>query len=777
LSQENLKKYLLVLKLGAWYSFLERSPVAKMRWYIINNYATECLRPASNGMNTKLKWGILAGLFIIPIIPFVVSGSILFPFITGKNFLFRIVVQIVFALWLILIVRNSEYRPKFSWLLGSVLIFTFIMGIADVFAVNPSKALWSNFERMEGFIALVHFALYFVVASSVFHTMKKWVSYFYTWIASSVLMCIYGTLQLAGTITINQGGVRVDGTFGNANYLAVFLMFNIFFGLFLFLRSEQKKKLAWIIAPITLYELIILYFTATRGSILGLIGGLFVAVTLTSLCERKNPKLRKLALVGVTALVMFVGGFIAMRNSPLVTSSPVLSRFSSLSFSELKTQGRFFIWPMAIEGFKEKPILGWGQEGFSYVFNEHYNPKMYAQEQWFDRAHSMFLEWLIAGGLLGLLGFLSILFFAFWYLWKDEGSVFSSAEKSLLTGLLMAYIFQGFFVFDNLVGYIMFFSLIAFIHAMRGGNHIKMPSFIETPGSQQVVAAVVVVFFVTTTYFFTWIPLRAGQTLIGALRAVQAQDATTSLKLFKQALAYDSFGTPEILEQLVNAQGAFLNPKVPEEVRGQFANLVREGYSAQFAKSPKDARYYLFYAEFLRSVGLPDLAIENFSKAQALSPQKQTITIQIGLTYLEQKNFPKALEYLKKASDADPSYVQAKVYYGVAALYANKTELANEVLGSIPTEILVNDEKVVQALAQTARYPELIKIFTRRIAEGNDTFQNSASLAVSYLQNGDRVNSVKVLQRFLDKNETQKNIEQKAQLEYYIKEITAGRNP
>lgn len=728
-------------------------------------------------MNTNLKWAIIGGLFLVPIIPFVISGSILFPFITGKNFLFRVIVEIVFALWLILIVRDAEFRPKFSWLLGSVAIFTLIMGVADIFAENPTKALWSNFERMEGFIALLHFFLYFLVASSVFHTMKQWIRYLYVWTASSVIMCIYGTLQLAGKITINQGGVRVDGTLGNANYLAVFLMFNIFFGLFLFLRSQNKKGIAWIIVPALLYQVIILYFTATRGSILGLLGGLFVTVLLTVLFEKKQVMLRKIALGGIVALVLFVGGFIAMRNSEFVTKSPVLSRFSTLSISEIKTQGRFYIWPMAIEGWKERPILGWGQEGFSYVFNEHYNPKMYAQEQWFDRAHNMFLDWLVAGGALGFLGFLAILFFAFWYLWKDVNKTFSLAEKSLLTGLLCAYIFQGLFVFDNLIGYILFFSLIALIHAMHGGNHVGMPKVLGGEGSQQVVSAIVVVVLGGALYFGTWVPVQAGQTLIGALRAVQASDPALSLSLFKESLSLNTFANPEIREQLINAQGAFLNDKVPETVRGQYSDLVRSEYAKQFAFAPKDARYYLFYGTFLRSVGSGDLAIENFNKAQELSPKKQSITIEIGLTYLQGKDYVHALEYLKKASDAEPEYIQAKVYYGVAALYSNKMDLANEIFSSIPVDILVHDEKVVQALAQTGRFQELIKIFTRRITEGADTYENSTSLAVSYLEVGDRTNSVAVLQRFLDKDETQKNIERKAQLEYFIKEIKAGRNP
>ena len=50
------------------------------------------------------------------------------------------------------------------------------------------------------------------------------------------------------------------------------------------------------------------------------------------------------------------------------------------------------------------------KDTFNYLFNENYNPKMWAHEQWFDRAHNVFLDWLVATGLLGL-GFYLLLYF------------------------------------------------------------------------------------------------------------------------------------------------------------------------------------------------------------------------------------------------------------------------------------------------------------------------------------------------------------------------------
>ena len=123
-------------------------------------------------MNKILRYALLVGIFIVPFIPLVVSSTMFFPFITGKNFLFRILVELLVGGWAILAVFDKAYRPRFSWLLISVLSFVGIMAFADMFGVNPFKSFWSNFERMEGFLMLAHLLGYFIVLGTVLNTEK-----------------------------------------------------------------------------------------------------------------------------------------------------------------------------------------------------------------------------------------------------------------------------------------------------------------------------------------------------------------------------------------------------------------------------------------------------------------------------------------------------------------------------------------------------------------------------------------------------------------------------
>ena len=87
-------------------------------------------------MIKNLKIIILSGLFATPLIPFIVTNSLFFPFITGKAFTFRILTEILFCLWVILMVKDETYRPKKSWLLYAVSAFVAVIFLADIFGVN-----------------------------------------------------------------------------------------------------------------------------------------------------------------------------------------------------------------------------------------------------------------------------------------------------------------------------------------------------------------------------------------------------------------------------------------------------------------------------------------------------------------------------------------------------------------------------------------------------------------------------------------------------------------
>ena len=340
------------------------------------------------------KWTALIALFLVPLTPLIVGNSFFFPFITGKAFFFRIVVEFAVAAWIVLALLDREYRPRFSWIGAAVLAFVLWMFVADAFAINATKAFWSNFERMEGWVLLAHLLGFFFATSAVLRREVKWRAWFFASLLVSAVISGYALLQLAGSLPIHQGSVRIDASLGNSAYFAIYLLFNVFIALWLAL-TEKSSWLTWSLIALATLETILIFFTETRGTILGLVGALTLATLLTALTAGKHA--RRFAAAALILIVILAGGFYAFRDSSFVQDNHVLQRIASISLDDGAT--RFTIWRMAFKGVLERPLTGWGQEGFNYIFNKYYDPSLHSQEPWFDRAHNAFIDWLTAGGI------------------------------------------------------------------------------------------------------------------------------------------------------------------------------------------------------------------------------------------------------------------------------------------------------------------------------------------------------------------------------------------
>lgn len=210
------------------------------------------------------------GLWMLPVLPLYVSGSMLFPFITGKNFVFRIVVGAIFVLWAGLAAAFPNYRPRLTPVFKAVTILMLVVFLADIFAPNTFRAFYSNYERMEGFLMFGHLYLYFVMLASVFRVRRDWHVFFHSTLLASVVVSAIGLTQKFGLQISHQGGFRVDSTIGNPTYLAAYLLFHVWLLLYLLNEYWRVKWLRYSYLGLLAFELVIMYFTATRGAILAL---------------------------------------------------------------------------------------------------------------------------------------------------------------------------------------------------------------------------------------------------------------------------------------------------------------------------------------------------------------------------------------------------------------------------------------------------------------------------------------------------------------------------
>jgi len=699
-------------------------------------------------MNNKfLRYSLVSVLFLIPFVGLIVASSFFFPYITPKNIAFRLLVEVGAVFYILLALREPAYRPRLTPLLVAFLSFIVVIFTADIFGEYSFKSFFSNFERMEGFVTHAHLFVYFVMLTSVFDTETLWKRFFQTSLGASVVMGLFGLNQLS------LGVGRIDGQLGNSTYLGIYMLFHLFIAGFLLIRHiERPNKDSFIQWSVTLvysaiiaFEFYIFYYTGTRGALLGLLAGAVFTSFAFAIWE-KNKVLKFSGIGLLLAIMIAVGSLAGFKNSQFVQTHSLLARFAQLAtfdpkgleeFATTQGKGRFGIWGIALKGFEERPILGWGQDNFNYVFNKYYDAKLYDQESWFDRAHNVFFDWLIAGGILGLLTYLSLFAFCLTSIWKskvhEKEKYFMFSDKVILTALLIAYFIHNIFVFDSITSYILFFAVLAFVNIHDRKNFFS-PFFYKHFKETDYIAVGSIVGLIVggmSIYYFAFVPYISSTTLINALKyqnyALNNSSPTVVftgvLDSFKKVIALNGPGTSEAREQLIQGVSNVANSAILSgDQKIAYINLTNDEMKKQILETPNDARYYLFYGSFLAQLQPmnPNISIDQvlsyLTKAHDLSPQKQGMLFQIGGVYVNNKQYAKALEVLKQAYDLENNNPQAKLLYVVALVYNNNNSLADQVLAPLRGSSLITDSNLLKAYLDTNQKGKILVILQEKLA-------------------------------------------------------------
>ena len=169
----------------------------------------------------------------------------------------------------------------------------------------------------------------------------------------------------------------------------------------------------------------------------------------------------------VLILSIFVFFILALNHFPFLRNIPVLGRFADFSFESIK--GRLYTWETAFWAIKDRPIFGWGPENFSFAFDKYFNYKHFhpgqGGETWFDRAHSVILDYAASTGIIGLLAYLAVFVLYYFQFFKSEFNNLRSLRQLFVSALFFAlpfgYLIAGLTLFDVYPIYLMLFSFLA----------------------------------------------------------------------------------------------------------------------------------------------------------------------------------------------------------------------------------------------------------------------------------------------------------------------------
>ncbi|PIT87934.1 MAG: hypothetical protein COU31_00415 [Candidatus Magasanikbacteria bacterium CG10_big_fil_rev_8_21_14_0_10_40_10] len=495
--------------------------------------------------------------FFVPLI--VLADSFIFPFIVPKIVVFRSVVEIMLGGYVILLLLDwRRYRPQLSVFNVILGIFLLSFVISTFAGVDWYHSFWDNHERMLGLFTILHYAILYLVATSVFGNWKEWRLALRIFLIAGSLVMMVGIAQVFDPyLLLNQGGNRVASTLGNPIYVGGYGLF-LFFASILLLMREKYGWWAWLEVLMGLLGLLGMFFSGTRGVMLGLLVGLVSMLVMYIFVLKDKPKIKR-SLYAVLFLILILLTLIySFRHTKFINQLPAVGRAINTSWSDVKATPRWLAWQIAITSAKERPVFGWGPNNFFYAFNKYYNPKSLEYgigETWFDNSHNIILNTLTVQGMFGLLAYLAIFAMGgYWVLlsYKKDGLNRNLAVVGV--SFLIAHLISNITVFENPTSYLYFVFWLAFLNqqiARRKSNILMagenkksgQPAMLEETSSNltmiNFISGAILIMVLASIYFFNIRVAQANNNTLQAIRMIGTSNIS-STDYMKKALEVPS---------------------------------------------------------------------------------------------------------------------------------------------------------------------------------------------------------------------------------------------
>ena len=569
-------------------------------------------------------------ILLTSLTPLVLFDKLPFPFITEKTLYFRLLVDILLIVWAIVAFKNSGYLPRKTPLNIALLVLGIVTLLTAILGHDFQSSFWSGLERMEGFVGLFHALIFFLVLSNSLKKTEQWHTLFLT---SCGVACVCVGVGIFKEFELIKGGERLFSSLGNPTYLGLYLILHLFLAGFVLLNASAKiRNVCFLMIPVLLLGVIL---TQSRSAFLGLLMGGFVVIIFMVFSKNIAPKIRW----GFGGLLVALGLIITLlwnaKNTEFVENSVFLSRVVKVASSKTTGVSRLNNWKIAYEGFKEKPILGWGQENYQYVFAKHFLPQMYDDAPWYDRSHNFLLDWLVSGGILGLMSFLFPFGLMLWFTVRSDK--FSSIQKGLFVGFIVAYFTNNFFGFDSLMGTITVFMVLAYwqFETSSEAKYVfpKLKLWI----------VLTCVLLSTISFYYGYLqPLRTSKQIV---KIMQKPDLQQTIQQIQSGYANATgTGTSDFAEQISFLSEKVGKSQIANEMKGGYYQVVTEMLNKEAEKHPSHPRLLSIKSSIEGDRGNFTEAIKGFEKVQTLAPNRHINLMQLAGAYTRNQQPEKALK-------------------------------------------------------------------------------------------------------------------------------------
>jgi putative inorganic carbon (HCO3(-)) transporter len=627
-----------------------------------------------------IDWGIIFTLVLVPLVFCTKLGN---QFILPKVALFRTIVTLMFIAWLIVIIEEKKikfYQVKFAIPLA-VICFFYIL--STIFSLDFRASFWGYNNRLDGLYTFIFLIIFFFLVANNFKDSKKIEKTIDYIIYISLPIALYGIAQHFGIDFISAWmtdvSTRVTSTFGNAMYLAAFLIIVMPLTLaWIFYRKKNSTRLFLVI--IFIVQLTALLFTQTRSAWLGLIGAILFFFILLGLKARK-----RVIWIGIILLICLVSGLIGsifISNNPIHSvENKYIKRFvSSFTIRDASSLSRLTVWKMSLRIIFDRPLLGYGSGTFMYVFNSNYPSSLVKYDtQDYDYAHNQLLDWAVSYGLVSLLTFIFLLVYFFYtgikIVFRNKNSLHSWLIIGTLSSVLGYQIMNIFGIFEitSMIYFFFFIGLIATLWHLEyklkdEEKEILTNKYQIEKIRDKKLIVLYVLLIIIALYVIVWfevLPLVASSYHQKTIEAVSIEERHKNYyiatNLSKAQLNLDFF--PVLIDEFFKVVAKLPNAdkeRDKEMYINYFREITDEAERIQ-NKHPKFFPAYILQAKAYNYWGInfePEklgLVDDIYNVLAQLAPTKQQVYWEWGKDLLLRGDNERAIEKFQYAVELDPT--------------------------------------------------------------------------------------------------------------------------
>ena len=640
-------------------------------------------------ISTEANWRLAILLLVIVslLVPVIVPTAFFFPYVVPRNIFFRVVAELgtLVLVWA-LCFGGDDLDLRYEPIFWALVAFVAAALLSALFSPARDHSLFGDFERMGGVWAWLHLALFFLVLRTLRD--KEWSWVLNAALIVSIVVSVSAILEhshLSSSARFSDAMLSASSsTVGNSGLLAAYLLFAVALAAYLASTNARFRLFYLTAGAINVLGLV---YAENRSTVIGLALGavtgsvIFAALSTTS----RRRWIAPTAAIALASLVLAISAVIrTFPSSVLTRNTPTVLQRLALTNPAGADESRTMQWRAAIEGFEDRPLLGYGPENHNLVWSAHLDPDIYRLDtDIYDRTHNQYLELLATTGLIGALTFLGIwVAIAVTLIRAYRGERLSASSLAILSGLQVAYAIYLLFWFVDLNS-TMLWILFAALIASRENPYGVVRTTIERRhvprGIPVAVAFSSVLLISAALYAEAYAPLRANLALarVDTFRR-SARQTLAEFDVLSAAPGHQTAHTPLIMGQYL----ASLHPRYAEMRRNPAERRMLE---AAFARTDSafhqeihrdtlndrlythDASFLLDAASFYGSRSYVDEAIASLHRAIDLSPHRIQQRMLLAGVYTDDRDYDRARAALEDAVRVDPELGEPR--YALAENY------------------------------------------------------------------------------------------------------------